>query len=561
MIDLGAGPSMKAHWGAYDETIRQWMEKAREFLLVKRLWNKDASLWKRNSAEQKEIINRLGWLTVAGAMDSQISEIISFADEIRSEGYATVVLIGMGGSSLVSETFQSIFGNKEGYPKLLVIDSTDPERIRDIAAAVQIRKTLFIVSSKSGATIELISLFKYFFDEVRVNRGDKAGSQFIAITDPGTPLEELARLREFRKVFAGPPDVGGRFSALTPFGLVPAALIGVDIRKILESAGRLMEKSGETAPLFENASLALGVGMAVLAEEGRDKLTLVTSKGLESFGDWAEQLVAESTGKDDLGIVPVVREAIGETQLYGSDRFFVGILLDTLDNTPIETCLDAFRAQGHPVFTIRLKELSELGGEFFRFEAATAIACALLKVNAFDQPDVQAAKDKAKFLLKKIEQGDKVAIRSQGTSLEFFWENVNENDYIGILAFLPDRRALRQKLTDLRITLRDLTKKAVTLGIGPRYLHSTGQLHKGGANNGNFLVITAEHANDLQIPGEGFSFGQLELAQAAGDLETLEMKGRNIFHFHLENLSEKALADCIAKIKNSAKAVFQKSTL
>ncbi|MGH6831016.1 MAG: bifunctional transaldolase/phosoglucose isomerase, partial [Methylocella sp.] len=364
--------------------------------------------------------------------------------------------------------------------------------------------------------------------------------QFVAITDPGTQLDELARTRSFRKTFLNPEDVGGRFSALTYFGLVPAALIGVDVSKVLAGAERMAHACSPETSAADNPGLLLGAGMAVLAEAGRDKLTILTSKGLESFGDWAEQLVAESTGKEDLGIVPVVREPEALSEEYGEDRFFVALLEGNGKSAGVEALARDLEKAGHPVFTLRFEDPHELGAEFFRWEMATAVACALLKVNAFDQPDVQAAKDRTKAILKKAGSGGGIAAAPE-IAVSSMLAEAGPGDYIGILAFLPDRDLVRKTLVELQREIRRRSKKAVTLGIGPRYLHSTGQLHKGGANNGIFLVITAAHPNDLAIPGDPFTFAELELAQAMGDLEALEKRGRRVFHFRLPDLSEESL--------------------
>ncbi len=536
---------------AVSKNIQEWLEKIARLSYVRRIWEKDASLWTKDPAGRKEAGSRLGWLTCVKKMKEEAGTLSSFSEEVRAQGFSHVVLLGMGGSSLASEVFQTVFGGRPGYPALVVLDSTDPARIQDIENKIDIQKSLFIVSSKSGGTIELVSLFKYFFEKVKSFKNEKAGEHFAAITDPGTPLEELGKRLGFRRIFPAPEDVGGRFSALTYFGLVPASLIGVDVQKILESAEKAMEDSSPGTPISDNAAALLGVQMAVLAEEGRDKLTIVTSNTLESFGDWAEQLIAESTGKEGFGIIPVVREPLGGAEAYGEDRFFVALLLEPDDNAALLRRLGGLEEAGHPVLIFKMKEKTDLGAEFFRWEMATAIACALLKVNAFDQPDVQAAKDSTKVILKKVEGGGKLSVIESSTSLESLRELIDPEDYIGILAFLPDRPEIKNKLLDLQAAIRDLTKKAVTLGIGPRYLHSTGQLHKGGPNTGIFILITAAHAGDLAVPGDKFSFAELELAQATGDLEALEQKGRRVVHVRLPDLSPESLDSLCAGIKSA----------
>ncbi len=528
-----------AFWGSYERTIARWFEKAEKQDVVRRIWSKDTALWTSDPAGRKEALARLGWLAAPALMKEKVAELESFADEIKNAGFTKAVLLGMGGSSLAPEVFQRVCGSKKGNPDLFVLDSTDPERVKDIEAALDPAKTLFIVSSKSGGTIELVSFFKYFFDRMKNLNGEKAGSQFVAITDPGSPLEDLAKKNGFRKIFLAPEDVGGRFSALTYFGLVPAAIIGVDIGQILKSASALAEAASADFDIEDNPAVPLGIGMAVLAEEGRDKLTILSSVGLESFADWAEQLVAESSGKEGFGIVPITHELIGRPGQYGQDRFFVALVSDA--DAGLEKKLEALRSAGHPVLSLTMKGSYDLGAELFRWEFATALTCALLKVNAFDQPDVQSAKERTRTLLKKIERGEKIQAPQTQTDLEVFWSGLNNGDYIGILAFLPDRSQIKKELQNLQLGLRELTGKAVTLGWGPRYLHSTGQLHKGGPSSGAFIMITAKHASDLPIPGEKYGFRELEQAQALGDLEALVAGGRRVVHFELENVSAEAL--------------------
>lgn len=526
--------NFKAAWGAHESAVREWQGRIDKQGLVKKLWEKDASLWTKNPEGQKEARNRLGWLTAPEQGLAAVAEINAFAGEIKQDGFRHILLLGMGGSSLAPEVFQAVFGNAEGLPALTVLDSTDPGRVRDIEAAIDVERTLFIVASKSGGTIELVSFFKYFYAKVKEKKGDAAGGQFVAITDPGTPLADLAARHGFRKVFLAPAEVGGRFSALTYFGLVPAALIGVDIQKVLEGANAMAARCAAAAD--ENPAVPLGVAMAVLAEEGRDKLTFVTSGGLEPFADWAEQLVAESTGKEDTGIIPVVREAPATAKHYGADRFFVALL--RADDAASLKRLKTLEKAGHPTLIFDWTSPEILGAEFFRWEMATAIACALLKVNAFDQPDVQSAKNKTQSLLKQMESEGRSEVKAAARDFETFWENTEAGDYVALLAFLPGRPQLVAKLHALQAEIRDLTRLATTVGLGPRYLHSTGQLHKGGPNKGVFLLVTAAQKEDLAIPGEKYGFAQLELAQAMGDFEALESKGRWLLHIRLNEASE-----------------------
>lgn len=539
-------------WGVYAKSVESWMDQCVKQSLMKRIWEKDPSVWKSNPAEQDEIAARLGWLDAVSKMKKESASFRSFAEEIRSEGITDVVLLGMGGSSLAPQVFQKVCGNRAGYPKLTVLDSTDPAQVKDVESSVDLSKTFYLVSSKSGGTVELVSFLKYFYEKMKVLFPTAPGSRFTAITDPGSSLEESAKKQGFRKIFLGYPDVGGRFSALTPFGLLPAALIGVDIDKVLASAEKMMRRCAAEIPPHQNEAMALGVGMAVLAESGRDKLTVLSSKGLAPFGDWAEQLVAESTGKEESGVVPVVGEPLEAVQHYGEDRFFTALFPDFTEKKDLNEKFSEVKETGHPGLAFNLASPEDLGGEFFRWEMATAIACSLLKINAFDQPDVQAAKDRTNALLKRLDSGHSLSVpKEPAGSLEAFWESLKTGDYVGILAFLPDRPPIRLALTKLQTEIRRSTKAAVTLGFGPRYLHSTGQLHKGGPDNGAFLVLTAEPENDLPVPGEKYTFGQLELAQALGDLEALRLRDRRVVHLQLKDLSGAEIEKMFDHVKSA----------
>lgn len=541
-----------ASWGAHGKSIALWLDKVEKGGLVARIWAKDPAAWKADPAEQAEIVSRLGWLEAPEAHRELAAEAAAFAAEVKAEGIAHVVLLGMGGSSLAPEVYQSVHARREGWPVLHVLDSTDPGRVRDVEEAVDLSKTLFIFSSKSGGTVEPTSAYRYFRAKLDALLGTEAGRRFVAVTDPGTSLETTARNEGFRRVFAGRPDVGGRFSALTAFGLVPAALIGIDIVKLLERARAFASDCRQTGA--SNPAVPLGVAMAVLAEEGRDKMTLLAAPGLESFGDWVEQLVAESSGKEELGVVPVVREPLGEPSVYGDDRFFVAL---KTRKTPADWLakVEALRAEGHPVLELTLADPSDLGAEYFRWEMATAVACALLKVNAFDQPDVQLAKDKTKSLLARAAKGQPLEFPSSAEPLETFLETLKSGEYVAILAFVPDRDAVRRRLESLQAVIRDLTRNAVTVGIGPRYLHSTGQLHKGGADNGVFLLITRGVDDDLSVPGESYTFGQLERAQALGDYEALRERGRRVYHLELADLTDASLAALAEQAEQAFRAI------
>ncbi|OGW91707.1 MAG: hypothetical protein A3D28_03945 [Omnitrophica bacterium RIFCSPHIGHO2_02_FULL_63_14] len=491
--------------------------------MLDRIWAQDASLWSSDPAEQRQITSRLGWLDAPGRTLTGLPEIEAFADEVRKAGFRRVVLLGMGGSSLAPEVIQRVFGPRKGYPSLIVLDSTDPDQIRAVRRSLPLKKTLFLVSSKSGTTIEVLSLFKFFFDKVRAYAGAKAGGQFAAITDPGTPLQALAQGHGFRRLFLAPPDVGGRFSALTVFGMVPAALIGADARGMLESAARMSRECRAQAP--SNPGLSLGLEMAERTLEGRDKLTLAAAGPLDAYADWIEQLIAESTGKNGKGILPVTREGAAAKKSHGTDRF---------------------------VLPLRLKKPSDLGAEFFKWEFAAAAACAKMGVNAFDQPDVQDAKNRCKALLANAQGGGRLPVPpDEAGALKDVWPSMKKGDYVALLAFLPDAAPIRRRLCGLADRIRRRTRRAVTIGIGPRYLHSTGQLHKGGPDSGVFLLLSAPKRRPLEIPGEPYDFARLELAQAAGDYQALKEKRRRALWLPLEEFSLKALDSRCREILNS----------
>lgn len=546
-LTLPAG--MRAAWGQYESSVAEWLGRVERTALLRRLWDKDTTLWKKDAASHREIASRLGWLAAPRAMRDMLADLSAFRKEIRAQGYRNAVLLGMGGSSLASEVIANVFGNDASFPALRILDTTDPAAVREAEQEIELDKTLFIVSSKSGGTIELMSLFKYFYAKLESSKKDAAGMHFVAITDPGTSLAKLAREHKFRKVFLAPEDVGGRFSALTVFGLVPATVTGLEAGELLDSAEKMMERCLPAIPASDNPAAVLGVAMAVLAESGRDKLTVITNETWGPFGDWVEQLVAESSGKEGTGIVPIIGEPLGEASEYGNDRFFVVLLPEAGAAASIAAKLEAIEKAGHPVLRIAVNDASYLGAEFFRWELATALACSLLKVNAFDQPDVQAAKDRTKAILKDFEGGKAIEPRESDLDAKGLWQNVEDEDYVAFLAFLPGRESFRKRIEESRLKIRAKSKHAVTTGIGPRYLHSTGQLHKGGANNGVFCMITAPHTDVLAVPGEKYTFADLQLAQAMGDFEALEKKGRWVVHLRLKELSDAALDEALKRFE------------
>jgi glucose-6-phosphate isomerase len=554
---------MHSRWSVEYPEIRKKLEKMEGERFSARFWDKDPSLWWPEPEHQRVIKNRLGWLDAPEWTQNHIAELEDFGREIVNAGFSNVVLMGMGGSSLCPEVFRLTFGSAPGFPALHVLDTTDADTICEIENSVNLQDTLFIVASKSGGTIEVMSFYNYFHQKLRDLKGEKAGENLIAITDPGSPLQELGEKNNFRRIFLNPPDIGGRFSALSYFGLVPAALIGMDLSRLTQNSANMAQACGPDVP--QNPGLQLGVILGEIAKLGRDKLTFFLSEPLVSFGYWAEQLIAESTGKEGTGILPVEGEPVGRPDSYGDDRLFVAITLKG-DNTK-ETALDDLEAAGHPVVRIELNDLYELGGQFFLWETATSVAGAILQINPFDEPNVTESKTNTARILKGFrstgslpseeqvaEEGDiklyatpeycgKLISSASTLSsiLQAHLGKVKPGDYLALTAYIQATDNIERILGDIRRNLRVKLKVATTIGYGPRFLHSTGQLHKGGADNGVFIQITADGDSDLAIPGEPYSFNILKTAQAMGDFQSLATRGRRLIRVHLTGELEKSL--------------------
>ncbi|MEE8347933.1 MAG: hypothetical protein V3R94_00055 [Acidobacteriota bacterium] len=518
--------------------------------LIERLWNGDVTLWKDDPRQQKIIGRSLGWLTVAEALLEKLPDLNALAREVSEDGIDHLLLMGMGGSSLCPEVFRRTFGRIEGFPQLLVLDSTDPSTIRRMEKTVDPSRTLYLVASKSGTTTEPLMFYRYFFDKV-AEVSAAPGRNFIAITDPGSQLERLAREQNFRRIFQNWADIGGRYSALSYFGMVPAALMGLDVKEILQravAAGRHCR-----APSAENPAARLAAALAQLAREGRDKVTLVIPPPLNSLGLWIEQLVAESTGKEGRGLLPVAGEPLGPPGVYGQDRVFLYIRTSGSVNPRIQAQLEALKEAGHPVITRVVPDPLSLGGEFFVWEFATALAGAVLEINPFDQPNVQESKDNTGRLLEVVRSEGRLPLQElliEERGCQIFGEastqpktlddvirahlaRVRKGDYVALTAYIPETDEHDQLLEAIRRRIRDALKVATTVGYGPRFLHSTGQLHKGGRDNGVFIQITAADVEDLEIPGEPYTFGVLKQAQALGDFQSLASRHRPIIRFHL----------------------------
>jgi len=550
--------------GRYKRKVEEAVAQATRNNLVERIWKGDYTLW---GSYPQEITNRLGWLTSHQSMVSQLKDLESFREEVMEEGIQHVVLLGMGGSSLAPELFQRTFGKQEGCCDLTVLDSTDPWRVAQVAAQADSVPTLFIVSTKSGGTVETLSFFKFFFSRLQSERGKEgAGKYFTAITDPASSLEELSRQYCFRETFLNDPNIGGRYSVFSHFGLVPAMLLGVDVSRLLEGAG-------EAARAFqkgEGDALALGVAVSLLAKEGKDKLTFLVDPSCSGFGDWVEQLIAESTGKNGTGILPVVGEGAASPESYGSDRVFVCIAVG--DDTAMREAVLPLIQASHPVVFRPLQDPYELGRELFDWMAATAVAGHFLGINPFDQPDVEAAKKSARRMTQQyLETGsfpEEQPVLSDGTvevyadvpypdltsCLAGFFGSRSPGSYLSIHAYLPPRQSLDDIFTSFRKRVRDRFQMATTVGYGPRFLHSTGQLHKGDAGKGLFLQCTCNDLQDFVIPEDAetqegsLSFGTLKAAQARGDREELLSKGRRVVRIHLGNRLEEGLEYVLEKI-------------
>lgn len=523
---------MQVQIGKYAPLVEQNLDKMIRDNIIQRIWDRDHTVWK---PEPTEITNRLGWLTVTDRMQEEIADLEAFAKEVREAGFQFIVLLGMGGSSLGPEVLRQTFGKRDDYPELLVLDSIDPDWIKQVQDRIDPARTLFLVASKSGTTIEPNLLYEYFRSVVESAVGpQKAGGHFVAITDPGTVLVERAGKEGFRKVFENPSDIGGRYSVLSFFGLVPGVLAGVDIAALLGKANQLKQACALDSAR-DNPGCLLGAVMGVMALKGRDKLTLIASPGVSRFGLWVEQLIAESTGKEGKGIVPVAGEPLVDSQYYGDDRLFVFLRLKGDDNTEVDAAVRVITDSGQPVVTVEMQDRYDLGAEFFRWEFATSVAGSLLGINPFDQPDVQSAKEATKKVLQVHEETGVLPKTKTGGSLIELLEEVRPGNYFSIMAYIVESDETNTLISEFRRRVIERYRIATTFGYGPRFLHSTGQLHKGGPNSNLSLQLTVDHTQDLPVPGKLYTFGMLTNAQAIGDLQVLQESGRSVANIHSPN--------------------------
>ena len=526
------------HLGDYSQLAAHAAERLDSDRVSARIRAHDHTLW---SADPTEISDRLAWLTLPTDMRSELPGLYEFADTIRSAGYRHLALLGMGGSSLGPEVIRQVIGcavADGAYPNMLTLDSTVPDWVAATTGQIDPARTLFAVSSKSGTTTEPLAFYAHFRGLVEAALGvEAAGDNFIAVTDPETPLAKRAESENFRRAFLNNPDIGGRYSVLSFFGLAPAALTGVDLHRLLESAERMQRRCLDDGPAPENPGGWLGVVIGTMVKHGRDKLTLISTDSLAPFGLWVEQLLAESTGKESTGVVPVASEPLPElgSRCYGDDRFFVQLRLASDDNTEPDGLVERLQAAGHPVAVLELADVYDLGAEFYRWEYATAIAGHLLGIHPFDQPDVQGAKDRTVSVLEQWQRDGRLPSGrlDDGAKLARLVEASQPGDYLAIMAYLPDTDAIREAVHELRQRVMAKYRIATTMGYGPRFLHSTGQLHKGGPASGIFLQLTQDHRSDIAIPGWDLSFGVLADAQALGDLQALDDLGRRTVSVHL----------------------------
>jgi len=532
-----------------------------------RIWDKDASLWTSEPSQQEKIENRLGWLWLPERCLPRVGELSQFADGIRHEGFEHMVLLGMGGSSLGAWALEHIVQAKAGYPRLRVLDSTVPAEVLRVTESINPSLTLFVVASKSGTTTEVLSFFEYFYDQVSQLKGDQAGENFVVITDPGSALAEIAQRRNLRATFENWPDVGGRYSVLSYFGILPAALAGLPIKQVLEGGEAMAQACGSSVPPEQNPGLRLGALLGACYRLGRDKITFLTPAELESFADWAEQLLAESTGKQGKGLIPVVGEPLGEPEVYGADRLFVHIHLP--GDQQFGGMISQLMGAGHPVIDIELSEVNSIGQEMYRWELATAVAGALMGINPFDQPNVQDSKDKTRQMLAKYAQASQLpqstadvieeplrfygapGADSAAQALRQLFGQAKPGDYLAIMAYLPRTAHIEQVLEAMRGKIRDALRVPATLGYGPRFLHSTGQLHKGGPNTGLFIQLVAEDGSAVPIPGKHYDFTTLKEAQALGDFSVLQQGDRRVLRIELGRDIDRGLA-ALAQLASEA---------
>jgi transaldolase/glucose-6-phosphate isomerase len=553
--------------GAVATSLDDWKKNNK----VARLWQKDASLWSGTDES-----NWLGWLTITEEQIARLDALKQIAGDVKKARFKHALLLGMGGSSLCPEVLRLTFGKIKGFPELHVLDSTDPAQIKAIEAKVDLKSTICIVSSKSGSTLEPNIYKQYFFERVKAKVGEKeVGNRFIAITDPGSKMQQVAEADKFRKIFFGVPSIGGRYSAISNFGMVPAAIMGLDVAKFLKNTEEMVQACGSSSSADSNPGVILGTILGVAANHGRDKITIIASPGISDLGAWLEQLIAESTGKIGKGIIPVDRERPSKPGAYGNDRVFAYLRLATKPNKAQDAAVAVLEKAGHPVVRITLPNNYALGQEFFRWEIATAVAGSIIGINAFNQPDVEASKIETKKLTSQYEATGSLPPEVpffEASGIKLFADEKNvaavhgptlvdvlkahilrlkAGDYFGVLGYITMNPANEKALQAIRHAVRDKKKVATVLGFGPRFLHSTGQAYKGGPNSGVFLQITCDDAEDLPVPGQKYTFGIVKAAQARGDFAVLAERGRRALRVHLGKNLKSGLATLTKAIQKA----------
>jgi transaldolase / glucose-6-phosphate isomerase len=556
--------------GAVKVSLEDWKTSNK----VRRLWQRDASVW--TGADEDKW---LGWLTIVEEQLAHIDALKNIAADIRNAKFKHALLLGMGGSSLCPEVLRLTFGKIKGYPELHVLDSTDPAQIKAIEKKVDLKSTICIVSSKSGSTLEPNIYKQYFFEQVKKKVGEReVGNRFIAITDPGSKMQTVAENDKFRKIFFGDPSIGGRYSALSNFGMVPGSIMGIDIPKFLKITAEMVKACGADTAADANPGVILGAILGAGAVNGRDKTTIIASPGIYDLGAWLEQLLAESTGKIGKGIIPIDRETLAKPAVYGNDRVFAYLRLETKPSKAQDAAVAALEKAGHPVVRISIPNIYNLGQEFFRWEIATAAAGSIIGINAFNQPDVEASKIETKKLTSEYEEKGKLPPESpffEGNGIKLYADDKNaaalkggstltdvlqahlgrihDGDYFGVLGYITMNDANEKAMQQMRLAVRDKKKVATVLGFGPRFLHSTGQAYKGGPNSGVFLQITCDDAVDLPVPGQKYTFGVVKAAQARGDFAVLAERGRRALRVHLG----KNVAKDLAKLNSTVQQVLK----
>lgn len=557
-----------------DSLVKASVDDLKKNDKVRRMWQRDASVWTGSDENQW-----LGWLDIAEKQQAQLDIFKKIAADIKKAKFKHALLLGMGGSSLCPEVLRLTFGKVKGFPELHVLDSTDPAQIKAIQAKVDLKSTICIVSSKSGSTLEPNIYKQYFFEQIKNKVGAKeAGSRFIAITDPGSKMQQVAEADKFRHIFFGVPSIGGRYSALSNFGMIPGAVMGLDIAKFLKNTQEMVKACGAGVAADKNPGVVLGAILGTAAKEGIDKVTVISSPGISDLGAWLEQLIAESTGKQGKGIIPVDREKLGKPAAYGNDRVFAYLRLETKPDKKQDAAVAALEKAGLPVVRISVKNIYNLGQEFFRWEIATAVAGAIIGINAFNQPDVEASKIETKKLTSEYETTGKLPAESpffEAEGLKFYadpknaaalqgaatvldlvkahLDRINAGDYFGVLGYITMNDANESALQGIRHQVRDGKKVATVLGFGPRFLHSTGQAYKGGPDTGVFLQITCDDKVDFPVPGQKYTFGVVKAAQARGDFAVLAERGRRALRVHIGKNVKADLAK-LAKAVNKALA-------